>query len=73
LPSVGAARRFAKEGLAMAAQRGDKTIIVTRQAASWKLPKADNIVVYQSGLTRGASLGPNTPGGKAILSRYDLA
>jgi hypothetical protein len=69
LPSACAARRFAQD----AASQGDKTIIVTRQAASWNLSvENDHLVVYEGGLTRGASLGPSSPGGKAILARYGI-
>jgi hypothetical protein len=74
LPSVHAARRFAQEALVQAANRGDKTIIVTRQAASWRLPQGThNLVVYEGGHTRGASLGAKTGGGQAILGRYGIS
>lgn len=73
LPSVNAARRFAREALIKAANNGDKTIIITRQEAAWGLPPSTrNLVVYEGGLTRGASLGPSTPGGQAILARYGI-
>ncbi len=73
LPSVNAARRFAQNGLTDAANKGDKTIIVTRQEREWAIPKGTrNLVVYKGGLARGASLGPNTPGGKEILARYGI-
>lgn len=74
LPSVKAARRFAQNGLTEAANKGDKTIIITRQEREWGIPEVTlNLVVYKGGLTRGASLGPNTPGGKKILDCYGIA
>jgi hypothetical protein len=73
LPSVDAAKRFAKETLIEAANRGEKTIIVTRQKDGWGLSAAArSLIVYEGGLRRGASLGPSTPGGRAILARYDI-
>lgn len=74
LPSVHAVRSFAQGALVEAANRGDKTIIVTRQVASWRLP-ADtrNLVVYEGGHTRGASLGSKSRGGRAILDRYGIS
>jgi hypothetical protein len=73
LPSAQAVKRFAQGALVEAANNGDKTIIVTRQAASWELPGGTrNLVVYEGGLTRGASLGRRTPGGRAILNRYGI-
>ncbi|MEX2278231.1 MAG: hypothetical protein WD674_10670 [Cucumibacter sp.] len=73
LPSVNAARRFVQDALVSAAQAGSKTIIVTRQEAAWGLPKpSEHLVIYKGGQTRGASLGPDTPGGKAILKRYGI-
>jgi hypothetical protein len=69
LPSARAARRFAQES----ASQGDKTIIVTRRAASWEIStRNDNLIVYEGGLTRGASLGPDSPGGRAILDKYGI-
>jgi hypothetical protein len=74
LPSVRAAREFARTGLVTAANRGEKTIIVTRQVSAWGLsPETRNLIAYEGGLRRGASLGPTTPGGRAILARYGLA
>ncbi|MBZ5531215.1 MAG: hypothetical protein LAO20_07275 [Acidobacteriia bacterium] len=74
LPSINQARRFAQAELAPRAKKGDVTIIVTRQSKVWGLgeSKSRNIVPYEGGLTRGASLGSLTPGGKAILKRYGI-
>lgn len=74
LPSVKAASQFVRDSLVPAANDGTKTIIVTRQEAAWGLPKATkNLVIYRGGQTRGASLGPGTPGGRAILQHYGIA
>ncbi len=73
LPSVQAVRNYVQGRLLPAAVAGEKTIIVTRQAAVWNLPTSNpNIIIYSGGMTRGASLGPETPGGIAILRRYGL-
>ena len=70
LSSVKAAQAFAARAVESAAG-GDKTIIVTRQAAQWGFAKGlPHVVVYEGGQTRGASLGVNTPGGRAILAKY---
>ena len=72
LPSVKAAKQFVSDVLVRAAKRGEKTIIVTRQNTAWGLParmtkNLKNLVIYEGGQTRGASLGPRTAGGQAIL------
>ena len=70
LPSVHAARIFVQDILMQA----DKTVIVTRQVEAWKLPKGlPNLISYGRGLARGASLGPDTPGGRAILAQYGIS
>lgn len=72
LPSAKAAQAFAAR-VVESASSGEKTIIVTRQAAQWGFTKAlPHVVVYKGGQTRGASLGVKTPGGKAILARYGV-
>ena len=54
--------------------QADKTVIVTRQVEAWKLPKGlPNLISYGRGLARGASLGPDTPGGRAILAQYGIS
>lgn len=74
LPSVKKVRSFVHDNLVPAAHDGKKTIIVTRQAKAWGL-RADNenIVIYEGGHTRGASLSPRSAGGKAILRNYGPA
>jgi hypothetical protein len=74
LPSVRLVRQFARTSLAAAATRDERTIIVTRQVSAWGLPPdTRNLIVYEGGQTRNASLGRTTPGGRAILARYGLA
>jgi hypothetical protein len=76
LPSVRAARQFVSDGLMAGATAGKRTVIVTRQVKTWGLkPESgnNNLVIYEGGHTRGASLGPNSSGGKAILRRYGIA
>jgi len=73
LPSARAARQFVHDVLVPAANNDERTIIVTRQVAAWRLPEGTlNPVVYRGGLTRGASLGLSTPGGQEILRRYGI-
>jgi len=71
LPSVAKVRNFVQHDLVPAARAGKKTIIITRQAKAWGLTgDKENIVVYEGGHTRGASLSPRSAGGKAILRHY---
>lgn len=73
LPSARAAKRFVHDTLIPAAKTGAKTIVVTRQGAAWGLSRqCKHLVIYQGGQTRGASLGRDTPGGRAILNRYQI-
>jgi hypothetical protein len=44
-------------------------IVVTRSVAAWGLVPGSSAVVYSRGLSKGASLGPNSPEGRAILAR----
>jgi len=71
LESVRVARRYVHDVLVPAARKGAKTIIVTPQAEAWGVKRGRGVVIYKGGQTRGASLGPDTPGGKAILRRYE--
>lgn len=75
LCSVHAARRFAHEAWIQAANEKNKTIIVPRSVKAWKLPEVrhNNLVMYEAGQARGASLGPKSAGGRAILRQYDIS
>ena len=74
LPSVKMVRKFVRESLVPDASAGRRTLIVTRQAKAWGLrPVTGKVVVYEGGETRGASLSPNSRGGKAILRRYGIS
>lgn len=67
-------RTYARGPLAGAASRDEKTVIIARQEGAWGLPAhTPNVIVYKGSETRGANLGPNTKGGKAILARYGIA
>lgn len=74
LPSSQHAQEFAHNTLASRAHDGTTKIIITRQHKEWGIGSrtAGNIVIYTGGLTRSASLGRNTPGGKAILEQYGI-
>lgn len=69
LPSVIAARTFVNEVLVPRAKRGELKIIAARKVKAWGIKRSLHVVTYSGGQSRGASLGPNTPGGKAILHR----
>ena len=70
LPSVRHAQSFFRDFLMRPAIAGERTVIVTRQKAGWGVEKSKgDLVVYEGGHTRGASLSPNSLGGKAILKR----
>ena len=64
LASTKAVRRFAQE-----ASR-DRTIVVTRAVKDWGIKKGPNVISYGAKQARGASLGPNSLGGRAILASY---
>jgi hypothetical protein len=73
LPSVQAARDFARGSLMADATANKRTVIVTRQVKTWGVKAGtSNLVIYEGGHTRGASLSPKSTGGKAILKRYDI-
>lgn len=75
LPSSVAARSFVKTHLIPRATAGEITIVVTRRVADWGFSAANKhrgVICYRGGLTRGASLGPSTPGGRAILKRLGI-
>ena len=76
LPSAIGVKKFVKNSLIPQAEDGKITLIVTRQAEEWGVSeqrrKNKNIVVYKGGHTRGASLSPNSDGGKAILQHYGI-
>jgi len=73
LPSVKMVQTFVRKSLVPDANEDKRTLIVTRQAKAWGLPPSTKkLVIYMGGETRGASLSPNSRGGKAILRRYDI-
>jgi hypothetical protein len=73
LPSVSVMREFVRERLALEAKSGKRILIVTRQQNAWGLTATEeNIIIYTGGHTRGASLGTNSKGGKAILRQYGI-
>lgn len=72
LPSVRTVKQFVKNNLEVAAANGSKTVIATRRIRDWDLASQTKIIIYSGGQTRGASLGPETPGGMAILEKYGI-
>ncbi|WP_454632785.1 hypothetical protein [Bradyrhizobium cenepequi] len=71
LASVNAARTYVRKSLLPRARSGDAVIIVTRKIKAWGI-KGRNVVLYENGETRGASMGIRSRGGKAILKRYGI-
>lgn len=72
LPSAMAAKAFVRDELLPKAQRGELTLIVTRQVLNWGILPADvqgDVVVYDAGHARGASLSTASSGGRAVLRR----
>lgn len=70
LPSAVQARSFACDHLIPSAIARQRTVIVTRQKKGWGAQNSEgDLVVYEGGHTRGASLSTNSEGGKAILRR----
>jgi hypothetical protein len=75
LPSAQMAKSFFQNVLLPDAKAGRRTVIVTRQATAWGVSAKDktaDLIVYEGGQTRGASLGPRTTGGQAILRRFGI-
>lgn len=74
LPSIVKARAFVRDSLVPEAVADKRTLICTRQAASWGLGlnEQPNVIVYDGGHTRGASLSSRSKGGEAILRRYGI-
>jgi len=75
LPSARLAREFVSRHLLGSPDQSSKTVIVTRQVKGWSLhgyKNTSDLIIYEGSETRGASLGPNSRGGRAILSRYDI-
>lgn len=76
LPSVEMVKKFVRERLVPEAKEGKRTIIVTRQVREWGFPgiakSKKNLILYDSGHARGASLSPVSEGGKAILRHYEI-
>jgi hypothetical protein len=69
LPSVQLARSFVHDVLVPRVRRGEATIVVTRKARLWRLPKLRGIVHYEGSESRAAHLSPTSRGGQAILAR----
>jgi hypothetical protein len=69
LPSTAQVLKFAQNELLPRVCVGDAVAVVTRQATAWGLgsERTPNLVCYERGLARGASLSPRSPGGKLIL------
>jgi hypothetical protein len=69
LQSVQLARSFVHDVLVPRVRRGEATIIVTRKARLWQLPKLPGIVHYEGAESRATHLSPTSRGGRAILAR----
>jgi len=72
LASVRSMTEYVHEYLVPRARIGQATIIVTRSSKAWGMPQHENIVVYEGGETRFASLSLNSRGGSAIAATLGL-
>ena len=73
LPSAGKAKQFACEHVYRRTEAGEAIAIILRNGKQWDpQSRRRNLVPYTGALARGASLGPETPGGKAILEFLNL-
>ncbi|MGA2898257.1 MAG: hypothetical protein ABSE27_11780 [Acidobacteriaceae bacterium] len=71
LPSVKMVKKFVHERLVPDAKAGKLTLIVMKKGSFWGLPMGQKgIVVYPPRQAQASSLGPESPGGRAILERY---
>ena len=67
IASAKAVRAFAQR-----ASKDGKKIVVARAAREWGLENGPNVIKYSGGQAPGASLGPKSPGGRAILECFGL-
>jgi hypothetical protein len=72
LPSALCAKGHALTYVQKRASSGLALVVAMRNVSAWGLPDQPGLVSYPPPLSRGASLGSNTPGGKAILARLGL-
>lgn len=72
LPSSKAVLHFARCELFERAQTEKVTVIMTRQVNRWDLAaNFPNVIRYEGAAARGAHVGPDTEGGKAILKHLE--
>jgi hypothetical protein len=71
LPSVQASRIYVRNTLLPKARRNDAVIIITLKIKAWGI-RGGNVVLYEGGETRGASMSVKSKGGRAILKRYGI-
>jgi hypothetical protein len=72
LPSTKMASSFVQNSILGDTDANRRIWIVTRKAREWGVKESDTVIVYTGGHTRGASLGPESEGGKAILQWYGI-
>ena len=73
LESVKLIQRFLKDRVLPRAARNECTVVIPRGARMWDVDDAENVTVYAAGQSRGAHMGINTAGGKAIWERLQTA
>jgi hypothetical protein len=70
LPSTKIMRDFVKNDIEPSALRGEKVLIVMRQARSWDIKSnSSKVFVYSRGEARGAHITTHSPPGIAVLNR----
>src|ERR1700690_2134169 len=72
LTSVKIMQAYAKDYLLEKARKKEITIIVTRSAKNWDLPKVKNVIIYGNSETGSAHLNLKSSGGKAIANQLGL-
>jgi hypothetical protein len=72
LESIKTASTFVKNSILNEADGTRRLWIVTRKVKQWGIDRRDTVILYTAGQTRGASLGVDSQGGKAILQRYGI-
>jgi len=72
LASTQKAQSFVQDSIRSETNDSRRIWIATRKAKDWGVTKSKTVHVYAGGHTRGASLGPESEGGKAILRQYGI-
>ncbi len=67
VPTVKLGPEFVHDTVLPRVRSGEAIVIVMRGARVWDVPEINGVTTYPGGLAQGASLKPNSKGGRAIL------